>query len=55
MSDLTKPVFFVAHTQAPYNGCTVHDARLSRSMVRLGVGLRVLKRVQRITPSAYLK
>ena len=50
---LTSRHFFVAQDSKLPNGGTLLDDRLSRSIKRMGVLRRVLKRVRRTNPTAY--
>ena len=50
---LPKHYFFVAQDSKLPNGGTLLNDRLSRRIKRVGVLLRVLKRVRRYKPTAY--
>ena len=51
---LPKHYFFVAQDSKLPNGGTLRHDRLSRRIKRVGVLLRVLKRVLRDKPTAYV-
>ena len=50
---LPKHYFFVAQDSKLPNGGTLLNDRVSRRIERVGVLLRVLKRVRRYKPAAY--
>ena len=46
--------YYVAQTRALEGGGTLNNERLSRPMYRITVARRVLKRIRRINPAAYV-
>ncbi len=50
---LPKRFFYVARDYERTDGGTTFNGRLSRRIERVGVLLRVLKRIRRDTPTAY--
>ncbi len=50
----TNSIIYVAHDHQGDGGCTLIGERLSRRIGRISIARRVLKRVKRRVPAAYL-